>query len=1704
MVEFCSVGIDLNKSLRFFGGYMKKSVLIKVIVIIAVAILSLGVFAACVDTGNYNIPNVSVMSGSISWTPIPTADSYKIKINGEEYNSNTSKFDISTFSPGTYTVTIIPIADGEEKAQTTKIITIPPSITNPYYLKSPNTTLDADRLLLSWLEIENADSYVVRVYKIPTADAACAEGELIEDKRTTERAMTLSTREGVGFYAVEVVASSKRDFYISSEPAVERYEISKLSDIDPVNIITKDGVITWDASAQASRYELIIMRGNTEIYEDEATKKRFTTNTNRFALGERVAIEGTYKVKIIAHNDAANVLSSNAAETPAVATLLSLSAPTNLNVNATGSTITLTWDRVTSPATDSIVYNVRIKTANEIVYAGSTANNSLNITTQVSEKRVYSIEIYASDSLFRYAASDMSLAYTYSSADKLATPVLSFNKDTGVFSWNSVSNASGYLLYDGAIEITRTDKETTNYTLPNNIAAGEHSFTLVALGNDRENVNSDKSSAVALTKLNTPANIAVAQNNLTWSAVDGAEKYYVVFKYNKIVANDVGITVNVSDLNGGNPMLALNTQSALTPDYFSVSIYASNESDGKVINSQINTLGHEIKVLSAKAIGDNVIAGVKVEGEKLYVAISDEIDVRYTVSIPTIAGFTHSGLEPVGGMVSVDLTQDVFTYLEAANAVLQITCKAVGNGSTTIDSAVTDVGRIHKIAKADNLQATTNNILSFRGNLNTTLGYTDATYDVYMDNVLVGNTNSSSTAVTFDLTTIANMSEAEHKISVITKAGTGFSDNFYIQSEVSDSITITKLTTPYVRLGSEGNQLIWDSIANATSYRITLTDNQNNAKYFTTTSTFWGTHFTVAGEYNVGVSAVGNNTSEIPSESASYTHNVYQLNIEAADASEGVLSFLPDDRADFDEIYYILVYPTGSSVVGTPHNTRTSPFTLPNLTENNTIEIWVQGDSFRYLTSQRVVLHYDIVSTTLDQPELRIEYDLNGKAIVVWDPVTMANGYTLTLSNGRNTDAFELSSNQTQFDLRELYTREANANGEFKITVQAKGQGSFITDSEVSKEMVVSYAERVTLTYSNNILSWTTNGYDKFEVQITQRGTTLLYPVDSNEKDSVSLDLRNYLIAGEFSISVITLAKEVIASEPAVCGVDSNYSDAFAGTKLATVSRPIVSSNKISWSEVSGAEYYNVYIRNAAGDITEQHKIQESTQFQFYFSIVGQFTIVVTANSSQTNFIESNDSDSIRITKLASPDINSFRLYDNRITWDAVPSAEGYAISVQECDASGTPLAGKSAESFNSSVAAFDISNYAGYIKVSVTAKGNNTNILDSTSTNSIVYATKLSVPKNLMYNGSSLTWEVVEPDQNYIPTYHLNINGTDIGNISGNSYLISGNNSITWRSNGINVITIYAEGNTEEGTWHKNSDVFTIEIVCTEYVSITFDTDGGTPMDDRNYKKGTVPVAPTNPEKINYKFVGWYIDSTLNTEYKFNEVLDNDITIYAKWESIIDSVWMSQSPVKTVYVQGDTDFAPAGGKLTVVLRDGTTREIDLEAGMVNNFAQYTELASDSVSVTISYEYDGGTYETVFVIAVKPKITAVSVEGAPFKTNYKVGESFELGTFDLKVAFGQIEKTIAVDTLEAYYFIDSDGTIVKSSAAVPNVNVEIFKVTIKCYKLNVSDSSREGDVGLEVAFAATATLEFEISVEYCGKTAVENNVKVQGLVELAA
>lgn len=70
-------------------------------------------------------------------------------------------------------------------------------------------------------------------------------------------------------------------------------------------------------------------------------------------------------------------------------------------------------------------------------------------------------------------------------------------------------------------------------------------------------------------------------------------------------------------------------------------------------------------------------------------------------------------------------------------------------------------------------------------------------------------------------------------------------------------------------------------------------------------------------------------------------------------------------------------------------------------------------------------------------------------------------------------------------------------------------------------------------------------------------------------------------------------------------------------------------------------------------------------------------------------------------------------------------------------------------------------------------------------------------------------------------------------------------------------------------------------------YVTVTFDTDGGTVIPDQQVRTGATATKPDDPTKTGYTFGGWYTDDTFATEFNFASPVSVDTTIYAKFTSI-------------------------------------------------------------------------------------------------------------------------------------------------------------------------------------------------------------------------
>lgn len=78
-----------------------------------------------------------------------------------------------------------------------------------------------------------------------------------------------------------------------------------------------------------------------------------------------------------------------------------------------------------------------------------------------------------------------------------------------------------------------------------------------------------------------------------------------------------------------------------------------------------------------------------------------------------------------------------------------------------------------------------------------------------------------------------------------------------------------------------------------------------------------------------------------------------------------------------------------------------------------------------------------------------------------------------------------------------------------------------------------------------------------------------------------------------------------------------------------------------------------------------------------------------------------------------------------------------------------------------------------------------------------------------------------------------------------------------------------------------------TPEQVEKQYVTVKFETFGGTDIQDKNIVKGTKITAQADPEKQGAHFAGWFEDDKYSKLFDFDQPINSDTTVYAKWNEI-------------------------------------------------------------------------------------------------------------------------------------------------------------------------------------------------------------------------
>lgn len=88
-----------------------------------------------------------------------------------------------------------------------------------------------------------------------------------------------------------------------------------------------------------------------------------------------------------------------------------------------------------------------------------------------------------------------------------------------------------------------------------------------------------------------------------------------------------------------------------------------------------------------------------------------------------------------------------------------------------------------------------------------------------------------------------------------------------------------------------------------------------------------------------------------------------------------------------------------------------------------------------------------------------------------------------------------------------------------------------------------------------------------------------------------------------------------------------------------------------------------------------------------------------------------------------------------------------------------------------------------------------------------------------------------------------------------------------------------------------------------TEYVNISFETNGGSEIAPIKIEKGTIPAEPEEPKKSGYEFDGWQL---LGLPYSFTSAVSSDITLTAKW---VDISYLLNSDYRNIVIYSINDF---------------------------------------------------------------------------------------------------------------------------------------------------------------------------------------------------
>lgn len=212
-----------------------------------------------------------------------------------------------------------------------------------------------------------------------------------------------------------------------------------------------------------------------------------------------------------------------------------------------------------------------------------------------------------------------------------------------------------------------------------------------------------------------------------------------------------------------------------------------------------------------------------------------------------------------------------------------------------------------------------------------------------------------------------------------------------------------------------------------------------------------------------------------------------------------------------------------------------------------------------------------------------------------------------------------------------------------------------------------------------------------------------------------------------------------------------------------------------------------------------------------------------------------------------------------------------------------------------------------------------------------LILAVALTVTLVLLFGGDAPDGPDHGTDTAQVGIYYSDVG---IGEVvltmsEGNTFTLTGptyNKSGTYSVSDGSIMLDFIKDEDESATATVENDVIylnyngeALRLLKKVYRTVTFESNGGSPVNPLSVVNGKTVAAPSDPTRDGHVFIGWYVDEKFNKAFAFgSDAVTENLTLYAMWSegSFGGSEYTVHFDANLAGVEDPEDLITSGGRL--------------------------------------------------------------------------------------------------------------------------------------------------------------------------------------------